>query len=199
MDDLCVVGIWQDFDVTWRCFCSNTILSPPFILFCYLASASAATSPRPRPSRVPSFFGSLCLDFLSSCSLSMVLLAFWLRIGHVTTTIFFLVFFCVQFFYPFCKTGRQLIQKSYIKKVEENKHKILPLKSGRQQTQKSSIRCVVSPVIYAFRSARRDLCNGVLHSMIGACTRAGAQGGRAGALPPGPFGLPFVPVASRLL
>ena len=25
---------------------------------------------------------------------------------------------------------------------------------------------------------------------------AGAQGGRAGALPPGPFGLSFVPVAS---
>ena len=28
--------------------------------------------------------------------------------------------------------------------------------------------------------------------MIGACTRVVAQGGRAGALPPGPFGLPFV-------
>jgi len=28
--------------------------------------------------------------------------------------------------------------------------------------------------------------------------RAGAQGGRAGALPPGPLGLPFVPVASGL-
>ena len=51
-------------------------------------------------------------------------------------------------------------------------------------------------IIYAFRSARRDLCNGVLHSVIGACNRVGAQGGRAGALPPGPFGLPFVPVAS---
>jgi len=28
--------------------------------------------------------------------------------------------------------------------------------------------------------------------------RAGAQGGRAGALPPSPSGLPFVPVASGL-
>ena len=51
-------------------------------------------------------------------------------------------------------------------------------------------------IIYAFRSARRDLCNGVLHFVIGACTRVGAQGGRAAGLPLGPFGLPFVPVAS---
>jgi len=34
--------------------------------------------------------------------------------------------------------------------------------------------------------------------VIGGNTWAGAQGGRAGALPPGPFGLPFVPVASGL-
>ena len=37
-------------------------------------------------------------------------------------------------------------------------------------------------------SMRRDL--------IGLCSRAGAQGGRAGALPLGPLGLPFVSVAS---
>ena len=33
-------------------------------------------------------------------------------------------------------------------------------------------------------------------NMIGHCSRAGAQGGRAGTLPPSPLGLPFVPVAS---
>jgi len=46
-------------------------------------------------------------------------------------------------------------------------------------------------IIYAFRSTRQDLCNGVLHYMIGTCNRAGA-------LAPGPFSLPFVPVASGL-
>ena len=35
-------------------------------------------------------------------------------------------------------------------------------------------------------------------ALIGHQGRAGAQGGRAGALPPGPFGLPFVPVTSGL-
>jgi len=35
-------------------------------------------------------------------------------------------------------------------------------------------------------------------SMIGSQARVGAQGGRAGALPPGPFGLPLVPVACGL-
>ena len=34
--------------------------------------------------------------------------------------------------------------------------------------------------------------------VIGPEARAGAQGGRAGTLPPSPSGLPFVPVASRL-
>jgi len=53
-------------------------------------------------------------------------------------------------------------------------------------------------IIYAFRSARRDLCNGVLHSVIGACTRAGALGSRAGAPAPGPSRLRFGRVASRV-
>jgi len=35
-------------------------------------------------------------------------------------------------------------------------------------------------------------------NMIGPQAWVGAQGGRAGALPPGPIGFPFVPVASRL-
>ena len=35
-------------------------------------------------------------------------------------------------------------------------------------------------------------------AVIGGKARAGAVGGRAGALPPSPSGLPFVPVASGL-
>jgi len=35
-------------------------------------------------------------------------------------------------------------------------------------------------------------------SLIGYSIRAGTLGGRAGALPPGPLGFPFVPVASGL-
>jgi len=53
-------------------------------------------------------------------------------------------------------------------------------------------------IIFEFRSARGDLCNGVLHFVIGACTRAGALGSRAGALVPGPSRLRFGRVASRV-
>ena len=35
-------------------------------------------------------------------------------------------------------------------------------------------------------------------AVIGPEARAGAQGGRAGALPPSPSGLPFVPMTSGL-